>query len=113
MNTTEIILIPIEITVFQELYEKDAHGKIRTWNLRVEKYQEFSEIVIVYGYKRLIEQRRRINLGKNLNKSNCTTHYTQAILEAQSKWNKKINEGYSTKNETEEIKYEKIGRAHV
>lgn len=90
---------PIEVKYFDALYEKDAHGKMRSWNLRVEKYEEFSEIVIIYGYKRLIEQRRRLNLGKNLYKSNCTTHFTQAIMEAQSKWTKKVNEGYSTRKE--------------
>ena len=100
--TADIEVQPIEIKYFEALYEKDAHGKIRSWNLRVEKYEEFSEIVIIYGYKRLIEQRRRLNLGKNLNKSNCTTHFTQAIMEAQSKWTKKVNEGYSTINETNE-----------
>jgi DNA ligase-1 len=100
--TADIEVQPIEIKYFEALYEKDAHGKMRSWNLRVEKYEEFSEIIIIYGYKRLIEQRRRLNLGKNLNKSNCTTHFTQAILEAQSKWTKKVNEGYSTINETNE-----------
>uniref|UniRef100_A0A6C0ALL5 Polydeoxyribonucleotide synthase [ATP] n=1 Tax=viral metagenome TaxID=1070528 RepID=A0A6C0ALL5_9ZZZZ len=100
--TADIEVQPIEIKYFEALYEKDAHGKIRSWNLRVEKYEEFSEIIIIYGYKRLIEQRRRLNLGKNLNKSNCTTHFTQAIMEAQSKWTKKVNEGYSTINETNE-----------
>ena len=100
--TADIEVQPIEIKYFEALYEKDAHGKMRSWNLRVEKYEEFSEIVIIYGYKRLIEQRRRLNLGKNLNKSNCTTHFTQAIMEAQSKWTKKVNEGYSTINETNE-----------
>jgi ATP-dependent DNA ligase len=90
---------PIEIKHFETLYSKDVNGKLKTWSLRVEKYDEFSEIVIIYGYKRLIEQRRRLNLGKNLNRSNCTTHYTQAIMEAQSKWTKKVNEGHSTTNE--------------
>lgn len=98
--TISIGIQPIETKNFETLYEKDAHGKIRSWSLRVEKYDEFSEIVIIYGYKRLIEQRRRLNLGKNLNKINCTTHFTQAIMEAQSKWNKKVSEGYSVINET-------------
>lgn len=96
--TINLGIEPIETKHFETLYDKDAHGKLRTWSLRVEKYDEFSEIVIIYGYKRLIEQRRRLNLGKNLNKINCTTHYTQAIMEAQSKWTKKVNEGYSTTN---------------
>jgi len=101
--TIELTESPIEVKQFETLYEKDAHGKVRSWSLKVEKYLEFSEIVIIYGYKRLIEQRRRLNLGKNLNKSNCTTHFTQAIMEAQSKWTKKVNEGYSVISINENI----------
>ena len=65
-TTIELTESPIEVKQFETLYEKDAHGKVRSWSLKVEKYLEFSEIVIIYGYKRLIEQRRRLNLGKNL-----------------------------------------------
>jgi len=81
--------VPIEIYKFEPLFGKDIKGKIKTWDLKVERYPNYSEIVTLYGYKHLIETRRQINIGKNLNKSNMTTHWTQAIAEAKSKWTKK------------------------
>lgn len=84
---------------FDILYGKSKDGKIRTWKISVEKYSNYSEIVILHGYNRKIETRRRIAYGKNLNKKNATTHYQQAILEATSKWNKKQTiDNYSTNN---------------
>ena len=80
---------PIEIYKFETLYGKDIKGKVKTWQLKVERYHTYSVIVTLYGYNRLIETRRQINSGKNLNKSNMTTPYTQAITEAKSKWTKK------------------------
>lgn len=81
--------VPLEIYKFETLYGKDIKGKIKTWQLRVERYENYSVIVTLYGYNRLIETRRQVNSGKNLNKSNMTTPYTQAIAEAKSKWTKK------------------------
>lgn len=79
----------LEEYIFEPLYGKDIKGKTKTWKLKVERYDNYSVIVTLYGYNRLIETRRQINSGKNLNKSNMTTHYSQAISEAKSKWNKK------------------------
>ncbi len=80
---------PLEIYNFDTLYGKDVKGKTITWKLNVEKYENYSIIVTLYGYKNMIETRRQINSGKNIGKSNSTTHYTQAISEAKSKWTKK------------------------
>ena len=88
---------PLDTHSFELLYGESKDGKIRTWQISVERYEEYSEIVIIHGYNRKIETRRRIASGKNLNKANATTHYKQAILEATSKWNKKKTiENYST-----------------
>jgi ATP-dependent DNA ligase len=89
----------LETYTFDFLYGKNKESKTKTWKISVEKYTSFSIIVTVYGYNRKIETRRIINSGKNLNKSNSTTHYQQAILEATSKWTKKKDiENYSTIN---------------
>jgi DNA ligase-1 len=80
---------PIEVHEFQTLFGKDIKGKTKTWKLKVEKYTDYSVIVTLYGYSKLIETRRQINSGKNINKANKTTHFTQAIAEANSKWIKK------------------------
>lgn len=95
----------LEEKIFEPLYCKDIKGKIKTWKLKVEKYQDFSVIVTLYGYNRLIETRRQINSGKNIGKSNETSHFTQAISEAQSKWTKKRDiELYSVKIVGEQVK---------
>lgn len=79
----------IETYNFNVLYGKSKDGKTKSWKISVERYENYSEIVILYGYIRQIETRRRINTGKNLNKANATTHFQQAISEANSKWTKK------------------------
>jgi DNA ligase 1 len=99
----------LEEKIFEPLYCKDIKGKIKTWKLKVEKYQDFSVIVTLYGYNRLIETRRQINSGKNIGKSNETSHFTQAISEAQSKWTKKRDiELYTTKIVGEQVKDELV-----
>jgi ATP-dependent DNA ligase len=87
---------PTETYNFDVLYGKSKDSKIKSWKISVERYDDYSEIIILHGYNRKIETRRRINSGKNLNKSNATTHFQQAMLEANSKWTKKKTiENYS------------------
>lgn len=87
----------LETKTFEILYGLDKSGKTKTWEISVNRYADYSEIIILYGYSRKIEINRRINGGKNLDKSNATTHFEQAISEATSKWTKKKDiEQYST-----------------
>ncbi len=79
----------LETKTFEILYGIDKSGKTKIWDIKVERYENYSEIVTLYGYTNKIEARRRINSGKNINKVNMTTHFEQAISEAASKWTKK------------------------
>ena len=81
----------LEVYKFDLLQGTSKDGKTKEWSISVERYDTYSEIVTVHGYKGMskVETRRRIDKGKNLNKSNATTPFTQAKLEAQSKWTKK------------------------
>ena len=79
----------METKTFDPLYGMSKDGKIKNWEIKVEKFNEYSEIVTLHGYENKIETRIRVNKGKNIGKSNETSHYQQAILEAQSKWKKK------------------------
>lgn len=73
----------------------DTKGKTKTWDAQVINCGEYSEIKIKYGYDKKIETITRISEGKNIGKKNETTHFQQAVAEAQSKWNKKRDrEGY-------------------
>lgn len=79
------------------LYKKDSNGKIREWTIKVEKGQQFSTIITTFGEKggNLVEKKIKISSGTNIGKSNETSHYTQAINQAQAKWEKKRQTGYS------------------
>jgi ATP-dependent DNA ligase len=88
---------PLEIKTFEGLVGTSKVGKTKNWKIWVERFEDYSEIVTSHGYENMIESRRRILQGKNLNKSNQTTHFDQAISEAQSKWKKKNEiENYQT-----------------
>ena len=85
---------------FEALYGTDVNGKTKTWQIKVERYENYSDIITLYGYNKLTEARRQINSGKNIGKANMTTPYTQAIQEAKSKWTKKRDiEKYTSKND--------------
>jgi len=76
---------------FKTLYGLDKSGKIRTWNVTLTKYDNYTEIKVSHGvlHGKIINSITKIDKGKNIGKKNETTHYSQAQLEAHSKWNKK------------------------
>lgn len=77
--------------IFSTLYGIDKNNKIKEWSIRVDNKGEYSIITYSYGYinGRKVECKISISSGKNLGKRNQTTHYQQALQEAQSKWKKK------------------------
>lgn len=85
---------------FESLFDNNVNGKTKIWSIKVNEYKKYSTIQICYGYVggKMVESIRRIDCGKNLGKSNETTHFQQAILEATSKWKKKKETGFSTNN---------------
>lgn len=83
---------------FDTLYKIDSKDKIREWNVYVNDLGDHAEIVVVHGAKNGQMQRKVTEVweGKNLNKANQTDYLSQSISEAQSKWNKQLDKGYST-----------------
>lgn len=79
----------LEVKPLKPLFGKSKDGKTKNWEIRVERFGDYSEIITTHGYENKIETRLRVNKGKNIGKINETTHYEQAILEAESKWKKK------------------------
>ena len=80
--------------IFPTLYDLDSFDNVKTWDIKVTNFGDYSEIITVYGRENKVENRVRIDQGKNVGKSNMTTHFTQGISDAQSKWTKKISQGY-------------------
>jgi ATP-dependent DNA ligase len=83
---------------FETLYGYDVKNKIKEWNICVKDHGDHSLMSYSYGYidGKKVECVQKITKGKNIGKKNETTHYQQAILEAQSKWTRKSDEGYLT-----------------
>lgn len=80
---------------FPVLYQTDKNGKTRIWKIQVRG----NVITTEYGLKdgKLIVSEEVIKKGKNLGKKNETTPEEQAYKEAESKWTKKVDVGYSAK----------------
>jgi ATP-dependent DNA ligase len=78
---------------FEKLYAKSSNGKIKTWEIEARG----NTMVIRNGYLdgKIAEQTKEIE-GKNLGRSNETSAEEQCVLECKSKWQKKIDEQYTT-----------------
>lgn len=87
---------------FPKLYKKTSTGAIQTWKIDVEPSllgelgAPYAQIVTVYGLQLGKKQvaKEMIKEGKNLGKANETTPLEQAMAEAQSQWQKKVDKGY-------------------
>lgn len=83
--------------ILPTLYQKASNGKTKIWVIKTDQ----NKIITEHGYlnfKTIIDT-KVISKGKNIGKKNETSPEKQAELEAQSKWNKKIDEGYSENEE--------------
>jgi len=98
---------------FPTLYAKAKTGKTKQWKIWVEGFyigKQSKDPVTIYqehGYtdgKKQLDQ-KIIDEGKNIGKSNETTPWEQACMDAESRWKKKLDRGYtqSIDNVDEEI----------
>ena len=90
----------IEEKIFDTLFLENKDGKNKEWFIKVTRYKNYSNMYYSYGLEggKKVECNQIISIGKNIGKKNETSHYEQAILDAQSKWNKKRDLGYRNKN---------------
>ncbi len=81
------------------LYSFDKNNKVKQWAISVIDNKTYATIVVTHGYKdgKMMETYLNISEGKNIGKKNETTYLQQAVKEAQSRIEKKIKEGYTTK----------------
>lgn len=86
-------LVPV---FHSQLYGVSSVGKPKQWAVSVFSYENYSEIVVDHGFVggKIVSSSRKLAVGKNIGKSNETTHSEQAILEAQSLTRQKIDEQY-------------------
>ena len=93
---------------FPTLFGKSKTGKTQVWQIEVIKSgdgpaaaggNQTAIIRVTYGYEggKQVVNDKEITKGKNLGKKNETSPYEQALLEAQSTWEGKIDGGYAEK----------------
>ena len=89
------------------LYALSSTGKVKMWQGEVNLMNDRNNlggayITLTHGYETGKKQsnNKEILVGKNIGKSNETTPWEQAILEVDSKAQKKIDEGYSEDKST-------------
>ena len=81
----------------QSFYQIDSKNNIREWNIMVIDHgQAGAEIIVESGIMSgsMVLATTPIHMGKNIGKTNETTPYQQACLQAQSEIDKKITKGY-------------------
>lgn len=81
---------------FQKLFKKTSTGAIQEWEISVANIDNKGFISVNFGQVggKIQETTEIISEGKNIGKSNETTAYEQAILEAESTWKSKLKKGY-------------------
>lgn len=85
-----------KVYLFPELHNTNKAGKAQTWKIYVERGIDSSVIVTKHGLVdgKITTAETVITEGKNIGKANATDHYTQAISEANYKWELKKRQGY-------------------
>jgi len=80
------------------LYKFAKSGATQQWDIEATEFDDGTAAYEVhYGQKggRIQNTIVEVNEGKNIGKSNETSPYEQAILEAESKWKKQLDKGYA------------------
>ncbi len=83
--------------IFPTLYGTGSTGRTKLINIRVDERAKDVLITMEHGLegKKQAVNHREITVGLNIGKKNETTPFDQAVSDAQSKWNKKKDEGYT------------------
>jgi DNA ligase 1 len=83
---------------FPTLYKRSSTGKIQTWKIAaIHNNDSTATIRVIHGQQGGKQQstETEIKAGKNVGRANETNAWGQAISEAQSKWNKQLDKGYT------------------
>lgn len=93
----------MEVKNWPKLYKKSSKDKEQQWDIKVVPVSgepgkpDCADIVVNHGQVdgKIQTSTVHVTQGKNLGKANATTPYTQAWSEAEAKWLKQKDKGYS------------------
>lgn len=77
----------------QTLYKVDTKGKLREWTMHIDGASFYAVKGLVDGKK--TTDKPTTTIAKNVGRANATTPKEQALLEAQAKFQKKLDSGYA------------------
>ena len=77
----------------QTLYKVDTKGKLREWTMHIDGNSFYAVKGLVDGKK--TQDKATTTIAKNVGRSNETTPEAQAELQAQAKFQKKLDSGYA------------------
>jgi DNA ligase-1 len=85
----------------ETLYALTKTGKVKVWSVEVKKVDKDTAIVEMTSQNGIdakeVVRQDKITEGKNIGRANETNPATQALLEAQSRINEKLQQGYTSK----------------
>ena len=81
------------IKTLQTLYKIDTKGKLREWTMHIDGASFYAVKGLVDGKK--TQDKATTTIAKNVGRSNETTPEGQAELQAQAKFQKKLDSGYA------------------
>ena len=81
------------IKKLQTLYKIDTKGKLREWTMHIDGASFYAVKGLVDG--KLTTDKATTTIAKNVGRSNETTPEAQAELQAQAKFQKKLDSGYA------------------
>jgi len=88
----------METGEFPTLFGRTSKGEIKQWDVLV--FENEYQVPVVRTVHGLKDGKKQVNdkkviKGKNIGKSNETTPFEQAVFNADSKWRKQIDNGYT------------------
>lgn len=87
----------MQLETLSTLYGRASTGKIKTWRIEAQGWDDGSPALMTttHGYQDGEQQQTTKKImGKNIGRSNETTPFEQAVLEAKSLWRSKLDDGY-------------------
>lgn len=95
---------------FPTLYKRTKTGAIQYWQIKTVScpshtiiHKESGQL----GTENPVTHDETLTAGKNIGRANETTHEQQADLQAESDWKKKLDSGYKTLEQLEQVAKER------
>ena len=90
------------IKKLQTLYKIDTKGKLREWTMNIDGNKFYAVKGLVTGKK--TQDKPTTCVAKNVGRANATTPESQAVFQAQAKFQKKLDTGYALTEEDAKVK---------